>query len=156
MRDTTALRECRDCGVPMISGFQKKVRDLPEGHAYHGAHGYCTSCHGRRRYAGCGWDGPPPKIKAHWKAADLAAEWERLRVGRGCNRVEAAAILGVSPSTLTTAAWRARKYAERDAEIAAAEAEREARRAEIAAAEDEAHRINDDMIIYMIRKGRAA
>lgn len=133
--------KCRDCDLPLVPIATWPV---PDGHALHGAHGYCCLHYRRRFAAGKRWDGPAPEPK-QWRAADLVAEWEFLRAHRGYDRETAAKALGVKPSTLTTAAWRLRKYAERDK-----------LRAEIAAAEAEAHRINDDMIAYAARKRVAA
>lgn len=137
---------CRDCEVPMVPD---SVRDKPEGHSGHRGHGYCSRCYWRRKAAGYVWDGPVPERTLptgnQWRAADLVAEWEFLRVNCGLNRDQAAERLGVKPSTLTTAACRAKQYAKRDKE-----------RAERAAAEAEAHRINDDMNAYAARKQAAA
>jgi len=144
-------KQCLDCDAPMVP-WRVLNEDLPEDHKRHAAHGYCSVCYYHRKATGSDWDGPPPTVKPQWRAADLVAEWEFLRVNRGCTRAEAAEILGVKPSTLGTAAHRARQYAERDR----LNAERDKLRAEINAAEAEAHRINDDMIAYAIRKGRAA
>lgn len=152
MRDTTAKHaamrrdqraranrsrpaECTDCAVPMVTN-QTRAADVPEGYAKHGARGFCERCYYRRRRDGDNWDGPAPASPLRWKAADLVAEWELLRDTRGCDREQAAKILGVRPSTIGTCIMRARRYAERDR-----------LRAEIAAAETEAHHINDSMII---------
>lgn len=139
-------KRCRDCDKPMVP---IAVRDRPEGYVGHQGRGYCGSCYGWRQRAGNVWDGPRPERTltngSQWRAAELVAEWDFLRVHCGLNREQAAERLGVKPSTLTTAAHRARKYAERDA-----------KRAEIAAAEAEAHRVNDDMIAYAARKQAAA
>lgn len=139
-------KNCLDCHVPLVPAA---VRAVPEGHGKHRGHGYCSPCFYRRKAAGDVWDGPAPErtpsTGTQWRAADLVAEWEFLRVHAGLNRDQAAERLGVKPSTLTTAACRARKYAERDKE-----------RAERAAVETEAHRINDDMIAYAARKTVAA
>lgn len=154
MRKTTAKRakmthkprppECSDCDIPLAAG-NIKARDVPEGHAKHGSHGFCERCLYRRKRNGFSLDGPPPSAPMRWKAVELVAEWELLRDERGLDRDQAAKILGVKPSTIGTAITRARQYAERNAA-----------RAELAAAETEAHRINDDMIAYAVRKGVAA
>jgi DNA-binding XRE family transcriptional regulator len=139
-------KHCRDCGKPMVP---ESVREHPDGHVRHQGRGYCGTCYGWRQRAGHVWDGPRPErtlsTSKQWRAADLVAEWDFLRIHCGLNREQAAERLGVKPSTLTTAAHRARKYAERDK-----------LRAEISAAETEAHRINDDMIAYAARKQAAA
>lgn len=137
-------RRCRDCDVNLCP-LRTLKRDIPEGFAVHKGHGYCSACYYRRERAGVTWDAPRPQIKIQWRAADLVAEWDFLRVQCGLNREQAAERLGVKPSTLTTAVCRARKYAERDKA-----------RAELQAAEREAHRINDDMNAYAARKAVAA
>lgn len=137
---------CRDCHKPMVP---IATRNRPEGYAGHQGRGYCGHCYDWRRRAGHVWDGPRPERtlsnSSQWRAADLVAEWEFLRVHCGLNRDQAAERLGVKPSTLTTAKCRAKQYAKRDKE-----------RAEYAAAETEAHRINNDMIAYAARKQAAA
>lgn len=137
-------RHCLDCNINLCP-LRTLKRDIREGFAIHKGHGYCSACYYRRERAGVTWDAPKPDIKIQWRAADLVAEWDFLRAQCGLNREQAAERLGVKPSTLTTAAHRARKYAERDKA-----------RAEYRAAELEAHRINDDMNAYAARKQAAA
>lgn len=136
-------KQCLDCDVPMVS-MRAPVK--PEGHNEHRGRGYCSRCYFRRKHLNR-WDGPAPGPR-YWKASELAAEYELLRLD-GCTRDQAAERLGVKSSSIYTAVSRARKYAERDAA-------RDQLRAERAAAEIEAHRINDDMIAYAVRKGVAA
>jgi hypothetical protein len=134
---------CRDCEIELVS-MRAPVK--PEGCGYHRGRGYCSPCYYRRSYLGQ-WDGPPPPPRT-WKAAELAHEYALLKL-EGLTRDQAAERLGVKSSSLYTALYRVRKYAERDrarAQLAA----------EIAVAEHEAHRINDDMIAYAIRKRVAA
>lgn len=136
-------KNCRDCDILLVS----RASMTDEDHAHHRGRGFCSVCYFRRRSTGI-WDGPPPKPR-QWRAADLVAEYEFLHREYGYNRRQAAEALGLKRGTIDTAVLRVRKYAERDrqrAELAS----------EIAAAETEAHRINDDMIAYAIRKGRAA
>jgi hypothetical protein len=139
-------KRCRDCDKPMTAVGN---RNRPEGYVRHQGRGFCGYCYGWRQRAGRVWDGPRPErtlpAGTQWRAADLVAEWDFLRIHCGLNRQQAAERLGVKPSTLATAAHRAKKYAERDK-----------LRNEIRAAELEAHRINDDMNAYAARKVVAA
>lgn len=132
-------KNCRDCEIALVS----RASMVSETHAHHRGRGYCSTCYFRRNRAGV-WDGPPPR-QTQWRAVDLVAEYEFLRDNYGFDRKQAAAKLGVQRGSLDTAIFRVRRYAERDK-----------LRAEIAAAEAEAHRINDDMIAYAIRKAVAA
>lgn len=138
-------KNCRDCEIQLVP--YRYGESAQEGSSVHRGHGFCSVCYFRRRSSGYGWDGPPPRPKT-WKATELAAEYEFLRREHGLKRSQAATVLGVRPSALDSAVYRAKCYAER--------AERDRLRAEIALAEAEAHRINDDMIAYAIRKARAA
>lgn len=135
---------CRDCNIILVS---RRIKSRSGVTRQHNGRGLCMICARARRNAGQSTEGPrlpAPRSTTRWKCRALLAEYELLR-RKGCSKREVAALVGMNLASLNRALCRARRALERDARLAAY-------LVELLAAEIEAHRINDDMNAYALRK----
>jgi hypothetical protein len=144
--------QCGDCAILLVPRRAKSRLGVTRQHY---GHGLCMICARFRRDTGQGMTGPrlpAPRSTTRWKSRALLEEYELLH-GEGLGRREIADRLGVTVPTLGRALCRARRARERDQQSAVRIVNRSAAYlVELVTAENEAHRINDDMIAYALRK----
>ncbi len=145
----TTPRNCRYCDVPLVVRPRTGSK-LPRNR--HCGLGLCSHCYTRRERLKWAEKDPPRKPATRWRALDILAEWEHLRATEKLTSRDVARRLGITYEHMDRSLCRARIYRKRDAHIAQAQREREALEAAVYWAEVDAHRINDDMIAYALRK----
>lgn len=129
--------ECLCCGIRMRSPLGRRDDDTRE----HAGRGLCTRCYSRRRYhSHC------VAPRAYWKSRTALEEYEHFKdLYPTMTKQQIADRLGMKLKTLDRAISRGRKQ-RREHEAA------EQLATEVATAELEAHRVNDDMHAYALRK----